>query len=145
MKAISLWQPWAFLVAAGEKKIETRSFRTKHRGPIAIHAAKKWNLTLRDMCSEDPFFEILSRYRPNYGGCRDFDVALDRILFFGAIVAVGKLTDCVEITTENVPAGVERSLGDYTPGRFMWKFDEVVQLMTPMPYRGQQGFFNVDI
>ena len=38
MKAITLRQPWATLVAEGIKTIETRSFRTKHRGHIAIHA-----------------------------------------------------------------------------------------------------------
>lgn len=40
MNAISLWQPWASLVAAGIKRIETRSWGTNFRGPIAIHAAK---------------------------------------------------------------------------------------------------------
>jgi len=38
MKAITLWQPWASLIALGEKTIETRSWSTKYRGPLAIHA-----------------------------------------------------------------------------------------------------------
>ena len=41
MKAITLWQPWASLVALGLKTIETRSWQTAHRGPIAIHAAAR--------------------------------------------------------------------------------------------------------
>lgn len=49
MKAISLWQPWASLVAVGAKKIETRSWATKYRGSLAIHATKKWNLELSEM------------------------------------------------------------------------------------------------
>jgi hypothetical protein len=40
MKAISLHQPWAAAVAVGIKWIETRSWRTHYRGPLAIHAAK---------------------------------------------------------------------------------------------------------
>lgn len=36
MKAISLHQPWANLVAHGKKTLETRVWRTKHRGPILI-------------------------------------------------------------------------------------------------------------
>lgn len=40
MKALSLWQPWASLVAIGAKTIETRSWSTSYRGPLAIHAAK---------------------------------------------------------------------------------------------------------
>lgn len=41
MKALTLWQPWASLVALGVKTIETRSWSTKYRGPLAIHAAAK--------------------------------------------------------------------------------------------------------
>jgi hypothetical protein len=37
MKAITLYQPWATLAAIEDKGFETA---TKHRGPIAIHAAK---------------------------------------------------------------------------------------------------------
>ena len=41
MRAISLWQPWASVVALGSKRIETRHWSTGHRGPLAIHAAKR--------------------------------------------------------------------------------------------------------
>lgn len=41
MKVLTLWQPWASLVALGVKTIETRSWSTKYRGPLAIHAAAK--------------------------------------------------------------------------------------------------------
>ena len=39
MKAITIWQPWASMLACGAKQYETRSWATKYRGPIAIHAA----------------------------------------------------------------------------------------------------------
>ena len=41
MKAITLRQPWASLVALGVKAIETRSWSTRYRGPLAIHAAAR--------------------------------------------------------------------------------------------------------
>lgn len=44
MKAISLWQPWASLIACGAKPFETRSWAPPREligQPIAIHAAKK--------------------------------------------------------------------------------------------------------
>jgi hypothetical protein len=41
IKAISLWQPWASLMAAGVKLHETRHWWTSYRGPLAIHAAKR--------------------------------------------------------------------------------------------------------
>lgn len=39
-KILTLSQPYASLVALGAKRIETRSWRTSYRGPLAIHAAK---------------------------------------------------------------------------------------------------------
>ena len=41
MKAISLWQPWASLMAAGAKHNETRSWRTCHFGDLVVCSAKK--------------------------------------------------------------------------------------------------------
>lgn len=41
MKALTLIQPWATLIMLGEKQIETRSWNTKYRGKLAIHAGKK--------------------------------------------------------------------------------------------------------
>jgi hypothetical protein len=34
-------QPWAALLAAGVKTFEIRSWATKYRGPVLIHAAKR--------------------------------------------------------------------------------------------------------
>ncbi len=42
MKALTLTQPWAHLVAVGAKRVETRSWPTPYRGPLAIHAAQGW-------------------------------------------------------------------------------------------------------
>jgi hypothetical protein len=40
MKAISLKQPWANLVASGKKTIETRKWATKYRGDLVICSSK---------------------------------------------------------------------------------------------------------
>ena len=42
MKALTIRQPWASLIAAGVKTIETRSWSTRYRGPLAIHAGLAW-------------------------------------------------------------------------------------------------------
>lgn len=41
IRTLTLWQPWASLVALGVKTIETRSWSTRHRGPLYIHAAAR--------------------------------------------------------------------------------------------------------
>lgn len=42
IRGLTLTQPWATLVALGEKHYETRSWDTGYRGLVAIHAAKKF-------------------------------------------------------------------------------------------------------
>ena len=41
MKVISLLEPWASLVKEEVKTIETRSWQTKYRGELYIHASKR--------------------------------------------------------------------------------------------------------
>lgn len=41
IKAISLHQPWASMIAQGHKTIETRNWPTNHRGDLLIVSTKK--------------------------------------------------------------------------------------------------------
>src|SRR5690348_441422 len=98
MKAITLTQPWATLVAVGEKRIETRSWSTSYRGLLAIHAAKGWPLVAAALCADEPFRTALVP-------AADFDrfVTVGREgvsapdLPCGAVVATCWLIDCVRI------------------------------------------------
>src|SRR5207302_502261 len=38
MKALTVRQPWAWAIVQGKKDVENRSWRTDHRGMVAIHA-----------------------------------------------------------------------------------------------------------
>jgi activating signal cointegrator 1 len=40
MKALTISQPWASLIADGRKWVENRTWFTGYRGPLAIHAGK---------------------------------------------------------------------------------------------------------
>jgi hypothetical protein len=40
-KAISIRQPWAWLIVNGFKDVENRSWKTKYRGPVLVHAGRK--------------------------------------------------------------------------------------------------------
>jgi hypothetical protein len=46
MKALSLKEPWATLVASGKKTIETRKWRTNYRGPVLICACQPVGMAL---------------------------------------------------------------------------------------------------
>jgi len=147
MKAISLWQPWATLIALGAKKIETRSWRTAHRGPLAIHAAQKMTREMKLLCERDPF-----------AGALDNLFAAGDELPLGAIVAVCELSNVLMIA--NGPKGTylfghlgsndfqsvaepELSFGDYAPGRYAWILANIRRLDVPIPCRGAQGLFDV--
>lgn len=58
MKAISIRQPWAWLIVNGYKDIENRSWNTKYRGPVLIHASKgmTWHqyLLVQAICESMP-------------------------------------------------------------------------------------------
>jgi len=43
LKALSIKQPWAWLIANGYKDVENRSRNTNYRGEILIHASKKFD------------------------------------------------------------------------------------------------------
>lgn len=45
MKCLTLHQPYATLLGLSVKRIETRSWSTRYRGPLAIHAGKRKPLT----------------------------------------------------------------------------------------------------
>ncbi len=143
MMCISLWQPWATLMVMGAKLNETRSWPTSHRGPLAIHAAKKWNRELESLCFQEPFARTLSKLRPNEGGMFHLEDILAKVLPFGAIVGVVNVIRCLRIDTFSVIEPDERAFGDYTPGRFMWQTTSARQLKTPVPYRGAQGLFTI--
>jgi activating signal cointegrator 1 len=87
MKGLSLWQPWAQLVAIGAKKIETRSWGTDYRGPLAIHATKAFPASAKNLCMGTPFMDALM--------CAGYSGTYE--LPHGAIVAVANLHRVGEI------------------------------------------------
>ncbi|MEK5415220.1 ASCH domain-containing protein [Paenibacillus sp. FSL L8-0708] len=144
MKAITIIQPWATLIALGEKRFETRSWATKHRGPLAIHAGKKID---KDACEEPKIKAALARH----GYTADN-------LPTGAVVAVSDLKECFKIRRD-VLGGVialesdtrkthfstldkELAFGWFGSGRSAWETTNVQLLPEPIPAKGQQGLWN---
>lgn len=145
MKAISLLQPWASLVAAGHKKIETRSWNTKHRGPLLIHASAK-------------------KFIPNpvvYGADFLNEFALSGLKYkdfpYGAIIGQVNLIDtiCSELVTWTTGLShssgqswrfteQERAFGDYSPGRWGWLLSDPTIFKTPIPAKGKLGLWEAD-
>ena len=164
MKALSLTQPWASLVAIGAKQIETRSWSTPYRGTMAIHAAKKFPMNAKELVNSEPFHSSLSKIKPDQKGWR--------ILPAGAIVAVCELTAVHRIPRSNqhfarfdfptqhrlasYPVVLpplewrdgfghshEFDFGDYTAGRYAWILTDVRALKEPIPCKGALSLWDV--
>ncbi|MBP7632493.1 MAG: ASCH domain-containing protein [Acidimicrobiales bacterium] len=104
MKALTIRQPWASLIAAGVKTIETRSWSTKYRGPIAIHAGKATPVNVPGWCcypgdDEDPRWSIVP-FDGTDPDAADFDDE-PIILPLGAVVATCTLADVVPIVEDS--------------------------------------------
>ena len=127
LKAITLYEPYASLMAIGAKRNETRGCRTSLRGDIAIHAAKTDHGTPESLV---PL--IINAYRdrglvpsPDTRGC---------------IVAVVDLYD-VQPAERVYPtsSAEELAFGNYLCGRWIYLTHTVRRLAKPVPCRGYQS------
>lgn len=114
MKALTIWQPWASLIACGAKRYETRSWPTKYRGPIAIHAAVKDPNKLPLQGKEA--FERTVREEIDAGRCPEWC-----FMPTGAVIATAELTEVWHIKAitklpnkiNDVPTGSDAEGGPY--------------------------------
>lgn len=113
LQALSVQQPWAWAIAHAGKNIENRTKPTYMRGTIAIHASQEW---LKN--EKHPF--------------RNMPVGCKAEIWFGAIVAIADLVDCVE-------AGPLR----WFTGPYGWVLDNIHPLKMPVPCKGMLGLWRV--
>lgn len=142
MKALTLTQPYATLVAEGWKKIETRSWRTHYRGPLALHAAAGYTgvggrFEFERICLDLP--KVVRNVIDDHYG---FGPARIWNLPLGALIAVTYVLDCVP-TEESDADADERAVGDFSSGRWAWELREPVKLNRPIPIVGHQGLWDV--
>lgn len=126
MRAISIKQPWAWLICQGAvKDIENRSWATDVRGRVLVHASKSYT-------EEEWLGALLFAKRnanvPDYLLERCRKEAREQR---GGIVGSVEIVDCVD--------------GHRSPW-FMGEYGFVLRKPKPLPftpYRGQLGFFTV--
>lgn len=133
MKAITLHQPYATLILLGYKQYETRSWPTKHRGPLAIHAAQYKSEHYRQLCATDP---EISAALAAHGFTYD-------TLPFGAILCTCCVGSVHETAVLTQLSPTERACGDYTAGRYAWQLYRVESLVKPLSCRGFQQLWAV--
>lgn len=141
MKAITLHQPWASLVALGAKTIETRTWGTQFRGFLAIHSSSKLPALA------DEFFwlpRVRSTFMERGANSNRGHLTLED-LPLGRVLAVVRLVDVVRIE-QGKALGEEVTreellFGNFAPGRFMWKFEGAIALPEQVQARGAQSLW----
>ena len=108
MRALTVIQPYAELIARGVKPIENRVWPTKYRGELAIHAGKNRKWVDHDHLTEYPS------------------------MAFGAIVAIARLVDCVRV--EHLPPALVGH--EHAEGPWCWLLEDVRRLRAPYPCLG---------
>lgn len=125
MKALTVRQPYAQFICDRAKRFETRPMPTNYRGSLIIHAGKSTEHF--DLC-EQPVFKRALRTDAS-------------ALPLGAALCIVDLVDCVPVESLKLSSR-ERAFGDYTPGRFAYRLENIRSFDQPIPVEaGQLGLW----
>ena len=126
MKVLTIKEPWASLIINGYKKYEFRSWKTKYRGKILIHAG---------MSLEKDAAKRFSEYNLEY--------------YKGAIIGKATITDCILVDTkfnEELrkinPLVYARSNHVET---YAWKLENIKKYDKPIYIKGKLGLWNYEV
>ena len=120
MKTLTICQPYAELIARGDKPIENRTWATPYRGSLAIHAGKS-RAWLDDGDEQE--------YGP---------------LVFGAVVAIADVVACLHINQAWPIAWRHLKDHEHANGPWCWVLEHVRRLQAPVYCLGAQGLWELD-
>lgn len=124
MKALTLRQPWAWLVVHGGKSIENRTWNTKFRGEFLIHAAS--GMTRNEYERAKQFVDTV--------GCFERQLPKPEQLVRGALVGQARLVA--------VRPPIEVGHGWQMPGQYGFVLEDVKAFDKPIACAGALGFWN---
>lgn len=127
MKTITIKQPWASLIIEGYKRFEFRSWQTKYRGELLIHAGK---------CVDKEAMKRLRKYMPAEIPC-------------GKIIGKVTLVDCIECNEKFKAMCQEENAEVYQKSqfeeKFAWELKEVVKFEKPIEAKGKLSLWEYDL
>lgn len=125
MDALSIRQPWAWLIVNGHKDIENRSWATSRRGEILIHAGKQLDREAHD--------DLCAGIHPVTGRPTKLGLLYPAMqVELGGIVGIAEMHGCVT-----------RSDSEW----FVGEFGFLIRNARPLPFQpcnGKLGFFTPD-
>jgi activating signal cointegrator 1 len=134
MRALTILQPWADLIMSGAKRVENRTWPTKYRGRMYVHAGKSREALVTKTVDG---VEVCI-----HTGKRVEDMR------FGYVLGVVVVLDCIpieELRGNSVPSKYpELQAHQYAEGPFCWVLAENPVHIGPWPYKGAQGLFDIN-
>lgn len=124
MKCLSISQPFADLIISGKKTIELRKWNTNFRGEFLIHAPIKIRI-------ED---------------CKRLKIT--KKLVTGVIIGKAELYDVKKYNSSKEVKKDEKfhfASKNFQDKTFGFKIKNVKPLRIPIPWKGQLGFFDVEL
>jgi hypothetical protein len=121
VKALSIRQPWAHLIAEGVKTVEVRSRPTKYRGPLLICVSKTFKAV-----------RLLDSYKRDWSA-----IPMWKREDMGRAIAVVELVECEVMTSNHEAAALVKA----APGLWAWKLAAVRKIDT-FPVAGRLGLFD---
>ncbi|MGA2035791.1 MAG: ASCH domain-containing protein [Thermoguttaceae bacterium] len=127
MRALTICQPYAELIMRGQKRVENRRWPTGYRGALLIHAGKSRQWLEPIDCEHIPLAEMV----------------------FGAVVGLVQLRGCIRwhggIRCDPliVEAWPWLPTHEHAEGPYCWILEDIFRFSEPIPFRGQQGLFDV--
>lgn len=121
MKAITIQNPWAGLIVAGVKRVENRSWPTRFRGELAIHAGKG-----RGWMKAAPAW------------VRELPAAGEPV--FGAVIGTVKVVDCLRLDEYRARYGED----PFASGPWCHVYEDPKPLAEPVACRGGLSLWSWD-
>lgn len=138
VSAISIRQPWAWLVACGFKQIENRSRPTRFRGRVAIHASSSSANMSPDMLDE--ILAIDSDDNVLWDASCVKEDAKNVVFAAGAIIGSVEIYDCVEIDDLN-PSDIENKYNvdqlEFASGPYCYLLRNAKRYKSPIKLSGK--------
>ena len=127
MKVLTIKQPWATLIMQGDKKYEFRSWKTKHRGDLLIHAGKGVDKE----------------------GVRRLKKYLPEKLPQGKILGKVQIVDCIKCN-ENLKNECQKEnneiyLDRHFESGYAWKIENVEVFEEPIEIKGKLSLWDYDM
>lgn len=127
MKVLTIKQPWATLIMQQDKKFEFRSWQTKYRGELLIHAGKQ---------IDKEAVKRLSKYLP-------------KELPTGKILGKATLIDCIRCNNEFIQKCQQENKDIYAKNRYStdyaWQLENIEQFQIPIEAKGKLSLWEYDI